>query len=164
MPTFTGKTFATFYKNLLGINQSSNTGVDATTRVVHDGAGNSTALSLSDDVVGVQPVVDNDIAFYIKRQGGDQLFQVNTGLQTIKAGVALRNVLTLYREMGLYEFSVGGAGYHYPLIASNFMSGAESLTSDADWGAATDPPTSLDVSGLTDPENAIFLKGSGVKL
>ena len=37
MPTFTGKTFASFYKNLLGINQASNTGVDATTRVVQDG-------------------------------------------------------------------------------------------------------------------------------
>ena len=61
----------------------------------------------------------------------------------------------MFKEMGLYEFSPV-AGYHNPLIANNVgMQGAEALTSDNDWGNATDPPTSLDLSGLTDPENAI---------
>ena len=65
MPTFTGKTFASFYKNILGLNQSSNTGVDATTRVVHDGAGNSTSVSLSDDVLQVQPVNDDTTGTFL---------------------------------------------------------------------------------------------------
>ena len=44
MPTFVNKTFASYFKNLLGMNQSSNTGVDATTRAVQDGAGNNTSI------------------------------------------------------------------------------------------------------------------------
>ena len=49
MPSFTGKAFANFYKNILGINQTGKTGVDTSTRNVQDGAGNNTALMLSDD-------------------------------------------------------------------------------------------------------------------
>ena len=74
MPTFTGKTFASFYKNILGLNQSSNTGVDATTRVIHDGAGQSTSVSLSDDVLSVQPINDDTTAtMLVKNQGGSNI-------------------------------------------------------------------------------------------
>ena len=79
MPTFTGKTFASFYKNILGISQASNTGVDATTRAVQDGAGQTTSVSLSDDVLSVQPVNDDTTgAMLVKSQGGSNILAVDT--------------------------------------------------------------------------------------
>ena len=156
MPTFTGKKFSDFYKNLLGINQSSNTGVDTTTRTIQDGKGFDTAISLSDDVLQVQPVTDNSVeTLRVNNQGGDSIFAVDTNSNLVKVGASRVNATTLFKEMGLYEFSPN-AGYHYPLIANNVgMAGAEGLTADNDWGNATDPPTSIDLSGLSDPENAI---------
>ena len=49
MPSLTGKKPSDAYKRLLQINQSSNTGVDATTRNIQDGDGGSTVASISDD-------------------------------------------------------------------------------------------------------------------
>ena len=89
MPTFTGKTFANFYKNILGLNQSSNTGVDATTRVIHDGAGQSTSISLSDDVLSVQPVNDNTTGtMLVKNQGGSNIFAVDTSGSRVLVGAS----------------------------------------------------------------------------
>ena len=157
MPTFTGKTFASFYKNLLGLNQSSNTGVDATTRTVHDGLGQSTSVSLSDDVLSVQPVTDNTTAtMLVKNQGGSNILAVDTTNSLVKAGASQANALTLFKEMGLYDFSPT-AGYHYPLVASTMFipTGATAFAGDNDWGNASDPPATLSVSGLTQQENAV---------
>ena len=157
MPTFTGKKFSDFYKNLLGINQSSNTGVDATTRTVQDGNGSNTAVSLSDDVLLVQPQTHNTLTtLEVKKQGGDSIFAVNTSSSLVKAGASQANVLTLFKEIGLYQFSPNAAGYHYPLIANRVgMQGASAISYDNDFGNATDPPTSVDVSGLNDTEDAV---------
>ena len=153
MPTFTGKTFASFYKNLLGLNQSSNTGVDATTRVVHDGLGQSTSVSLSDDVLSVQPVTDNTTAtMLVKNQGGSNILAVDTTNSKVLMG-ASQVPPTLFKEMGLYDFSPT-AGYHYPLIA-NTMHFESAYAADNDWGNGADPATTLDVSGLTAQENAV---------
>ena len=59
MPTKTGKTVSSYYGNDVTINQSSNTGIDSTTREIQDGFGNNTAISLSDDVLSVKPVNDD---------------------------------------------------------------------------------------------------------
>ena len=58
--------------------------------------------------------------------------------------------------MGLYDFSPT-AGYHYPLIANTMFipTGAEAFAGDNDWGNGTDPATTLDLSGLTQQENAV---------
>ena len=156
MPTFTGKTFASFYKNLLGLNQSGNTGVDATTRVIHDGAGQSTAVSLSDDVLSVQPQNDDTTGtFLVKNQGGSNILAVDTDNEKVLVG-ASQVPPTLFKEMGLYDFSPT-AGYHYPLIANTMFipTGATAFAGDNDWGNGTDPATTLDASGLTAQENAV---------
>ena len=154
MPTFTGKTFSSFYKNILGLNQSSNTGVDATTRVIHDGAGNSTSVSLSDDVLQVQPVNDDGNTLLVKNQGGSNILAVDTDNSKVLVGASQVPANTQIKEMGLYDFSPTGAGYHYPLIA-NTMHFESAYAGDNDWGNGTDPATSLDVSGLTAQENAV---------
>tara|TARA_Y100000034_G_C6891887_1_gene410459 strand:+ start:995 stop:1783 length:789 start_codon:yes stop_codon:yes gene_type:complete len=157
MPTFQNTTFSSFFKRILQVSQTSNTGVDATTRAVQTGDGVATSISISDDVLSVQPQNDNTTgAFLVKNQGGSNILAVDTTNSLVKAGVSQVNTLTMVKEMGLYEFSPNTAGYHYPLIANRVgMQGAEALTYDEDWGNGTDPSATLDVSGLTDPENAI---------
>ena len=89
MPTFLGKTFNSYFKNLLGMNQSTNTGVDATTRLVQDGAGQSTSLSLSDDVLSVQPVNDDTTgAMLVKNQGGANILAVDTTNAKVLVGAS----------------------------------------------------------------------------
>ena len=153
MPTKQGKTYASFYKNDLAVNQSSNTGVDDHTRVIHDGAGNSTSISLSDDVLSVQPVNDNTTgAMLVKNQGGSNILAVDTTNSKVLLGES-QVPPTLFKEMGLYDFSPT-AGYHYPLIA-NTMHFESAYAADNDWGNGADPATTLDVSGLTAQENAV---------
>ena len=54
MPSFTGKTFSSFYANILSIDQASNIGIDTVVRGVMDGVGNSSALQISDDQVRIR--------------------------------------------------------------------------------------------------------------
>ena len=156
MPSKTGKTYSVTYPNDLTIDQSSGVGIDSTTRNIQDGLGQKTAGNLSDDVFLAQPQNDDTTgAMLVKNKGGSNILAVDTTNSDVKAGASQVNCLTLFKEMGLYEISPNAAGNHYPLIANTMMSDAESFTFDDDWGNATDPPTSLDLSGLTDPENAI---------
>ena len=159
MPTKQGKSPSEYYKNDLAINQTGNTGVDATTRLVHDGAGQSTSISLSDDVLSVQPITDNTVAtMLVKNQGGSNILAVDTTNSRVLCGSAQVNSLTLFKEMGIYDFSPI-AGYHHPLVSSNMFipTGATAFAQDADWGNGTDPSSTLDVSGLTNQENAIAI-------
>ena len=149
MPTKTSKTYSSFYGNDLAVNQSGNTGVDATTREVQDGFGNNTAISLSDDVLKVQPVNDNTArTLEVKDQGGDAIFSVNTSTSQVLAGASGVNVTTLFKDMGLFDFSPT-AGVHNPLIANNMMfseSGSDYAEDTSFGGTGTDPATSHDVS------------------
>ena len=158
MPSFTGKTFANFYKNLLGINQSSNTGVDATTREVQDGAGNNTAIQLSDDRLKVKPVNDNTLqTFVVNVQSGLPCFTVDTINKIVRAGETLSIVMTQYAYFGTtyidatgasafaadthYAISFGGANA-YGALAANIAMGSSTSSSFND----TNPATSLTIS------------------
>ena len=158
MPTFTGKAFANFYKNILGLDQSSNTGVSTSVVRVQDGEGKNTVLSLSDDQFVVKPVNTNETAtMTVSQNDGTAVFKVDTANKLVYAGSgATKNVLTHFKEMGLYDFSPN-TGYHYPLIANTMFvpDGATAFAADGDWGNGTDPADALDVSGLTAQENAI---------
>ena len=149
MPTFTGKTFASFYKNLLGLNQSGNTGVDATTRVIHDGAGQSTSVSLSDDVLSVQPQNDDTTGtFLVKNQGGSNILAVDTDNEKVLVGASQVSANTLVKEMGLYDFSPT-AGYHFPLISNSMMfsdSGDDIIGDLSMFSNGADPAATLDLS------------------
>ena len=149
MPTFQGKTFASYFKNILGINQTSNTGVDATTRNVHDGAGQSTSISLSDDVLSVKPVNDDSVgSLLVKSQGGSNILAVDTTNSKVLTGRSQVSATTLYKEMGLFDFSPS-TGYHHPLISTNMMfsdSGADIIGDVSMFSNGTDPATTLDLS------------------
>ena len=103
MPTKTGKPYATFYGNDLQVSRTSNTGIDTTTRSIEDGLGDATAISLSDDVLQVQPQNDNTTgAFIVKNQGGSTILSVDTqtttGSSAVKCGSSQINALTQYKD------------------------------------------------------------------
>ena len=143
MPTFTGKTFASFYKNLLGLNQSSNTGVDSTTRKIHDGIGNETSISLSDDVLQVQPVTDNTTGtMLVKNQGGDTVFAVDTTNKKVQANGV--NTTTQYANFGISSSGAlaAVAGTHYAVPFGNYGI----MTTAVTMGTSAEPSTSYDIS------------------
>ena len=145
MPTFTGKTFASFYKNLLGINQTTNTGVDTTTRVVHDGAGNSTSVSLSDDVLKVQPVNDSTTGTLLcNTSGGDTILAVDTTDSKVLVGASQIAANTQYAYFGITSSAAisAVAGTHY-LIPFSTMTFSSAIIA---FGTGADPSTSYDVS------------------
>ena len=79
MPTFQGNPFSNFYKRILQISQSSNTGVDTTTRNVETGDGSITALQLSDDQLKIQPRNDKTInTLDVTNTSGASKFKVDT--------------------------------------------------------------------------------------
>ena len=158
MPTFQGNPFSNFYKRIFQVSQSSNTGVDATTRNVQTGDGVNTSVSISDDVLQVQPQNDDTTGtFVVKNNSGSSLLTVDSTNSVVKTGSSQLNSLTLIKEMGIYDLSPASAGYHYPLVANTTLNALSStnITADNDWGNSTDPATTLDVSGLTAQENAI---------
>ena len=165
MPTFTGKTFASFYKNLFGINQSSNTGVDSTTRAVQDGAGNSTSISLSDDVLSVQPVNDDTTGtFVVKNKGGSNIFAIDTsgtGTGSTSKGRVLMGTSqvvanTQYTHFGVSYFDNTGAAafsadthYAIPFMRMNFGAVAGYMAMGSSTSSSfndTEPATSLTIS------------------
>ena len=153
MPSFTGKTFSNFYKNLLGINQSGNTGVDATTRNLQDGAGNSSAISLSDDVLSVQPVNDDTTgAMLVKNNAGNNILAVDTTNSKVLVGASQVAANTQYAHFAIdndaaagwiadqhYMVPFGGAG-SYDAFSKSTGSATSSTFND------TDPATGAGVS------------------
>ena len=148
MPTKTNKTYASFYGNDLSVNQSSNTGVDSTTRAVQDGFGNNTVISLSDDVLQVQPVNDDTTrAFMVRNSGGTIIFSVNSvdDLVYVNQGQVAAN--TQYLKFNSF-YIVPVAGYHM-IVSQGTAEYTASGMEEIDLGNGTDPATTLDVSAET---------------
>ena len=150
MPTKTGKTYASYYKNDLAINQSSNTGVDATTRVVHDGAGQSTSISLSNNVLSVQPVNNNSTrTMLVKNQSGSNIMTVDTTNSKVLVGASQVAANTQYAYFGNdYSGSSNFAADRHYAIA--FNSSTIATFQDMDMGSSTS-------SSFNDTDPALFL-------
>ena len=160
MASFLTKTFASFFNRILQLGKATNDGIDGTTYTIESGDGAKSAIGISDDQFIVKPQNDNTTStLVVQNKDANNIFTVDTSSSLVKAGSSQSNVLTLNKEMGLYDFSPGTAGYHYPLIANNmfYVASSETFNSDNDWGNGTDPATTLDVSELTETENAIAI-------
>jgi len=159
MPTFTGKTFSNFYKNLLAIVQSSNTGVDTTPRRVQDGDGNLTSFGASDDEFLVQPNSDNTTGtFAVKNAGGSSILKVDTTNSKVLMGASQVAANTQYAYFGVtgvdQYFSLALADTHYAVpfmsayanfsveTVANYAMGSSTSSSFND----TNPATSLTIS------------------
>ena len=158
MPTKTGKPLSSYYGNDLTINQSSNTGIDGSTREIQDGFGNNTAILLSDDVLFVKPQNDNTTrTLAVQNAGGDIILAVSTTNSKVYVGASQVEANTQFKEMGLYDFSPT-AGVHNPLIANNMMqsdSGSDIVEDTSMFGNGTDPATTLDLDADGTPKVAV---------
>ena len=146
MPTFQNTTFASFFKRIFQVSQTSNTGVDATTRNVQTGDGVNTSISMSDDVLQVQPQNDNTTgAFVVKNQGGSAILAADTSNSRVLCGSSQVNALTQYRTFSGFSMTPSGAGAHMVLGGASVDFASTGLP-EVTLGTGTDPATTLDVS------------------
>ena len=142
MPSFLGNPFANYFKRILQFGHSGNNGTPTSTTNIQSGDGVATSVSLSDDVLQVQPVTDNTTGtMLVKNQGGDTVFAVDTTNKKVQANGV--NTTTQYVNFGV---SSGGglaaiAGTHYAVPYSHMIS-ATAVT----MGTSADPATSYDIS------------------
>ena len=152
MPSKTGKPLASYYGNDLTINQSSNTGIDTTTREIQDGFGNNTSFSLSDDVLTVKPQNDNTTGtMLVKNSGGSNILSVDTTNSKVLAGASQTAVNTQYASFGSDYGGVStyAADTHYavpylitPLFTTVVSMGSSTSSSFND----TDPASTLTIA------------------
>ena len=124
MPTFQGTLVSNYFKRILQVSQTSNTGVDATTRAVQTGDGAATSISISDDVLSVQPQNDDSVATLLcKTNAGNNILAVDTTNKKVLVGASQIAATTQYAHFGA-GFDSGSltfvADYHYA-IPFNFM-------------------------------------------
>ena len=156
MPTFTGKTFASFYKNILGINQSSNVGVDATPRGVQDGAGNDTAIALSEDNLYVRPINDDSTtSLLVQNNASNNILAVDTTNKKVLVGASQVAANTQYAYFGCQSSDPSTAGFsadtHYaiPFTIAQFGGTTASLAMGSSTSSSfndTNPASSLTIS------------------
>ena len=104
MPTFVGKPFSSYFKNLLGIDQASNTGTDTVIRKVQDGSGQDTAISISNRKLVVQGTQVNTTATLdVQNITDGSILSVDTTNSRVLVGASQVHATTLYKEMGLYD-------------------------------------------------------------
>jgi len=143
----TNKTYASRYKTDVSVSQTSNVGFDATTRKLCSGDGADSAISLSDDVLQVQPVTDNTTGtMLVKNQGGSNILSVDTTNSRVLCGSSQINALTTYKTFDANALSPTGAGYHMALSSGfgSFTSAANLV--EINLGNGVNPATTLDVS------------------
>ncbi len=99
--SFTGKTKASTYKDILQIDNSNN-GIDTSLRRIKDGEGNESSLYISDDQVRVFPVNDETTTtFSVRSKAGVTLFSVDSTNSLVKAGSTATSVNTQIHHFGI---------------------------------------------------------------
>ena len=133
MPTFQGNSFSNFFKRILQINQSSNTVVDSSTRNLQTGDGVNTAVSLSDDVLKVQPQSDNTTGtFVVANKAGNSILSVDTTNSKVLMGASQYALNTQYVHFGVTSVSASAYGvdtwYAVPFVTNYDIGSGSSLT------------------------------------
>ena len=141
----TNKTYASRYKTDLSVSQTSNVGIDSTTRVICSGDGADSALSLSDDNVLIKPVNDNTAGtLSIQNATGNAVLLADTINSKILVGASQVAVHTQYAYFGCSSSmqlgAVAGTHYLIPFSTMAFSSAAVAF------GTGSDPSTSYDIS------------------
>jgi hypothetical protein len=157
MPTFTGQAFANFYKRILQVSQTTNTGVDSTTRFIEDGTGVKTAIGIADDQLLVKPINDNSIStFDVQNNAGNGILKVDTTNSLVKVGASQVSATTQYAHFGCSSSEVVSLNFladtHYAIPFTNTQYGATSAnyamgTSTTGSFNDTNPATTLTISG-----------------
>ncbi|QDP64309.1 MAG: hypothetical protein Unbinned4139contig1000_22 [Prokaryotic dsDNA virus sp.] len=142
MPTFQNTAFADFYKRIFQINQTSNTGVDATERTLQTGDGVDTPVSIGTRSVGITPASDTVAVMNVTNAGGDSVLKVDGTNKKVlvNEGQVAANTQYVYFGANYPDISNFAANTHYPIP---FAMGGMSGTNDVDFGTGTDPDDSF---------------------
>ena len=156
MPTFQNTTFSSFFKRIFQISQTSNVGVDATTRRVETGDGANTVLALSDDQLLVQPNVDDTTGvFIVNKVAGNAVLAVDTVNSKVLGGASQTALNTQYAHFGVSSASgtasamVADTHYAMPFGGSIFTGTSANLAMGSSTSSSfndTNPATSLTIA------------------
>ena len=138
--SFTGKSPADTYKDILNID-NSNSGVDSTARIVESGNGSETAISLSDRSLKVKSNTNNTTALDVSNASNASKFSVDTTNNQVKA--LGHHVNTQYAYFGIGADAQLGllANTHYGIPFFGMINKIN--TWNVDFGTGTDPDTSF---------------------
>ena len=156
MPSFLGNPFSGFFNRILQVNQSSNTGVDTTVRKIQDGAGNDTAIAISDDEVFIKPENDNtQNTLTVYNKDTNVIFTVDTINSKLKGGASQTALNTQNAFFGTQSGDVATAAmaadthYAIPFSSGKFNDTAANMAMGSSTSSSfndTNPATSLTIS------------------
>ena len=158
MPTFLGNAFATFFNRILQFGHAGNNGTPTSTTNIQSGDGVATSVSLSDDVLSVQPVNDNTTGtMLVKNKGGSNILAVDTTNSKVLLGASQIAANTQYAYFGVSSNEGSWddclADQHYAVPFSNTASTTIGTIASFAMGSATsssfndtNPATSLTIS------------------
>tara|TARA_R100001463_G_scaffold50109_1_gene100154 strand:- start:2610 stop:3401 length:792 start_codon:yes stop_codon:yes gene_type:complete len=140
--SFTGKSPADTYKDILNID-NSNSGVDSTARIVESGNGSETAISLSDRSLKVKSNTNNTTALDVSNASNTSKFSVDTTNNQVKA--LGHHVNTQYADFGIgsSESANFSANEHQPIPFAGNTLGLSTLQDNITFGTGTEPATSF---------------------
>ena len=125
---------------------NSNSGVDASTRLVKDGEGTTSALALSDDVVRVRVQNDNSTGtFLVENDGGSSALAVDTTNMRATCGATGQYIHTQYAEFGIGNATAFVVNTHHAIPFNNLYSTAN-VTYPPAFGTSTEPATTFTTS------------------
>tara|TARA_R100001443_G_scaffold48009_4_gene60439 strand:- start:12591 stop:13373 length:783 start_codon:yes stop_codon:yes gene_type:complete len=140
--SFTGKTKASTYKDILQIDNSNN-GIDATTRIVKDGEGTASALHLSDDQVAITPKdSDGNSILKVTNKAGSSILTVDTTNSLVKANDTSVNTQIKIFGLDSNSASPDTADTWHALVSTYNLSTSNEL----EMGTGSTPATSLTIS------------------
>ena len=95
------KKWTNIYGSMLQVD-NSNTGVDSTVRTIKDGAGNSSAVGVSQNKALIKPsATDSTTAFQVKNSSNNALLTVDTTNDKVLAGISQVPIATQYAYFGV---------------------------------------------------------------
>jgi hypothetical protein len=141
--SFTGKTKASTYKDILQMN-NSNSGVDSTVRAIVDGEGTSSSISISSSKALIKPAVDSTSLLSVTDAHSNALLTVDSTNDLVKAGIGQHIVNTNIKEFGL-DFTSASPDtadtWHCLTSSSNHTD-----TNELEMGTGSTPETTLSIS------------------
>ena len=155
MPSFLSNTFSSFFNRILQFGHSGNTGTPTSTTNIQAGDGVNTAISLSDDVLSVQPVNDNTTGtMLVKNQGGSNILSVDTDNSKVLVGASQVAANTQYAYFGCSSSMAlsAVAGTHYLIPFANMVFNSAAVA----FGTGTDPLTSYDISANNTGDDVVM--------
>jgi len=144
MASFTGKTFSSFYKNILSISRTGNTGMETDLLYyIQDGNGDDSCYAVSQNNLFIRPqAADSTSTFVVANNGSDHLLKVDSTNKKVLVNESQTAANTQYAIFGAnyIDISSFAANKHYPIA---FTGAGASNTNDVDFGTGTDPDDSF---------------------